>query len=179
MNSLMQKINLVKITGYILVVCIVFSSLYFILNSINNNITVSIKMKQTQKQDVTVYYALSEYDVRDNNVTQIVEPSDELQEIIFKIPKYVYSLDLRFNSEKEEYNNIEIESIYISSLFNKKHLKEYDNYKINVDNEFYRLTIDDNFIFSKFQVISKIKIFCLLFASIIVFISKRKINTFF
>lgn len=169
-----------KVVGYVFLVLVLFSSLNFIFDNMNDTTKVTVKMKQTQNQNISIFYTINEYDIREQNVIQNVAASDGYQEVVFKIPQnYIYSLDMQLNSLENEVNNVDIESIQVSSLFNKEHLKKFDNTKVEVDNSTFRETIDNGYVFSKFEVTTKIKIISLSIAMIVILIFSKKINRVF
>lgn len=166
-----------KITGYLFLIFILFSSLFFIFDSLNSYTKVTMKVKQTQNQPISIFYTVNDSDIRELNITQTLTMSDDYQKIKFKIPeKYVYSIDVQFNSLEQEINSVDIESISISSLFNKKNLKSFNNTHIAVDNLSIRKTVASDYIFSKFNVTTKITIIGLCIALLLIFIFRNKIN---
>lgn len=168
--------RITKCILYVMITVSLYFSLYYIFKSIDNSVEVTVKMKQTQQQDVTVYYTTNKYDSRNLNIVQNVKSTNEYQKVIFDIPlKYIYSMDIEFKSSVNEINNVNVESITVSSLFNKKKLNGFSDTNFNIVNS-NRVQLDTNYVFSKFQVITKIKIICLCMSLILVIIFRNKIN---
>lgn len=178
-TKLDNKIKLLLV--YVTIALMLFSAIYYFVNNLNTNeTTVTIKMRQSQTQNVWVHYEYQTYNDKDYSVNQIINASETFETYKFSIPeKYISNIDVQFTASGNEPNFIEIKEITISSLFTKKHIKQFENYSFYIDNQDERCNLIDGVVFSDFELTTKLKIISLIFAIIITILARRLIAKIF
>ncbi len=165
-----------------LVYLTIFVMLYAGMTSFVNplNVTVlQLSMKQSQKQDVTLYYTENEYDIKGLNVNKIISPSDEYKTFYYLIPaKYIYSLDLKYFNEGDA-NVVDIEKARVFTAFSIKTLNQLDNTTLTVEDGDELINVDTGFVFSVYQLTTHIKIVIFVGALLILLIFSKLINKLF
>ncbi len=165
---------------YIVTTIILFSGVYYFIDSLPKTITVEVTMKQNQSRNIQVFYKQNPYDVRNLNIDKKIEANDNFETIEFKINEnYIYALDLQLNNNpKGNINNIEIKDITVKTLFSKRTLDSFNDFTLTLEEESNnRFTIVDNWVFSIFQLTTKLKIISLCFALFIVYIFRKQLNS--
>lgn len=180
MNEKLNK-NITKILVYTLTIFCLFSAIYYFANRLNTNMaTVSIKMKQSQTQNVVVYYEFETFNDKDYNVQRLVDANDKYATYEFNIPeRYISNIDLQFQNDGVSENVVEIKKVDISTRYSKTHIDEFDNYNLNVGNEGVRFKILDGAVFTKFQIEDMPIIYSLVISVILVIVFRKTINNIF
>lgn len=167
-----------KVFVYILMTTIVSIALYCLFDSIHNKTIVEITMKQNQKNSVSVYYQDNEFDINNLHTNITINASDSYDKYSFKVPlEYPYSISLYLRGSEDKINDIDIKNVKVKTLFSSKVLTDFQNihYTLNENEE---ITLIDNYVFSQFQVTTKIYLVSILIAIFIIFIFRKKIGKF-
>lgn len=167
-----------KIVVYIFITLLLFSCLNYIFSTLDNSKTVTITMKQSSENDVTVSYKEDKYDGKNLKEKQTLAVNDSYETIKFKIPEsYVYSLDLKLNTKENKTNKVDIQKLTVSTLFTKHEIIEFNNTSFEItDSSGLVKNIATHPIFSNFELTTKLKIISLLISLCIVFLLRNAIN---
>lgn len=168
--------NFIKLS-FVYLVCafVLYSAVYFFLDNINNNMTVDITMKQSLENGVTVFYKEDMYDGRGLRVDQSVKASETYVNVKEKVPlNYVYNLTLGIHSPNDMVNVVDIKSIKVSTLFSSRTFDNLNDLHYTLDEQKHpTFTIVEGYVFTPFQVTTKIKLFSLLIALFITILSHK------
>lgn len=169
-----------KALVYFFAILILYLGISYFFNSIPKSMTVEVTMRQSIDNNIQIFYKQNPYDVRDFNVQQRLNSSEDFNTVKFKIDEnesYIYSLDLRLNNMGQETSNVEIKKITVKTLFSNRTLDFYSGFNNSYEyDEHDRFTIVDGFVFSPFELTTKIKIISLFISILIVFLCRKFIS---
>ncbi len=183
----MKKNNiLLNLFIKLIIVLFIFSSLYYVVDKLNNNMYVSVYMKQSLDRKVELYYRdylgspFSGHTV--NEIKNKRNSSENFERFLYIIPKNrLDNLTLRNfgDASEKEINYVDIEKIDIYTIFNHKRLEEFDDYSYEVNGRLDYTTLYEGFIFNKWDLVGKVKLYCMIISIAIVAMWSKKIDKYF
>ncbi len=169
-----------------IIVLIIFSSLYFIVDKLNNKMYVSVTMKQSLNKNVELYYRdylgspFSGHTV--SEIKNKRNSSENFERFLYIVPEnHLNNLTLRTfgDASEKEINYVDIEKIDIYTMFNHKRLEEFDDYSYEVNGRLDYTTLYEGFIFDKWDLVGKVKLYCMIISIAIVAMWSKKIDKYF
>ncbi len=165
-----------------LVYLIIFFMLYAGITSFVNPLNVSVlqvSMKQSQKQDVTVFYTEDEHDIKGLNVNKTISVLDDYKTFYYLIPaKYIYDINLLLHNEGEA-NVVDIKSVRVITAFSIKDLPAMKNTSFTIEDGEEKINVDTGLVFSVFQLTTHVKMVIVFGSILIILIFSKLINKLF
>ncbi len=173
-----MKNRVKKAIVYLIIIVALFLGMTGFVEPLNVS-AIQVTMKQSQKEEVIVYYSENPYDIRDRKAIKIISPSEQYRTFFFLVPaKNIYNLDIQFNNQGES-NVVDVKSVRVITAFSIKNYKDLKATNYTVEGDFERINIDTDYVFTDFQLTTHI-IIILLFGSIfITLIFSKLINKLF
>lgn len=177
----MNKNNIIKkVLVYFFAVLILYLGTYYFLDSLPKSMTIEVKMRQSVDNNIQLFYKQNPYDTRGLNIEHLVTATEDFQTAQLKIDEnYIYSLDLGLYNMGQETStsNVEIEKITVKTLFSKRTLDSFSGFNSSYECGGHdRFTLVDGFVFSPFQLTTKIKIISLFISIFLVFLFRKPIS---